>query len=333
MKTEASRVTTALTFALFLALLAAGCGQKTAGLQESAVAPDTQLFENGMRYLEKAQYLKARLAFQTLINTYPDSDYTPAAFLAIADSYYAEGGTENLLQAEAQYKDFLIFYPTHEMADDAQLKIAAINYRLMKPYDRDPTNARKAETEIKRFLQNYPDSELAPTAREALREIEETLARRDQEIGDFYFRKGSYLAAEGRYKEVLDKYPEYSKMDVTLYRLARSLEEIGRISEAAVYYEKLAREYPFSTYFDAAKEKLILLEREIPPVDEVAAARHRANLRDESFSITDPIKTVVEFFTGRPDIYEIARKRAEARRMQGQGELPDELPGTGATSP
>lgn len=324
-----------LVLGLGLALpLLAGCGQKSPGLQDSAVAPDTQLFENGMRYLEKSQYLKARLAFQTLINTYPDSEYTPAAFLAIADSYYAEGGSENLLQAEAQYKDFLIFYPTHEMADDAQLKVAAINYRLMKPYDRDPTNARKAETEIRRFLEHYPDSELSPTAREALREVEETLARRDQEIGDFYFSRNSYLAAEGRYKEVLDKYPDYSRMDVTLYRLARSLEEIGRVSEATVYYEKIAREYPFSQYFNDAKEKLILLEREIPAVDQQAAARHEANVREDGFSFMDPVKAVVEFFTGRPDIYEVARKRAEAQRVQAEGGLPNpELPGTVGSSP
>jgi len=307
---------------LGLLLLVAGCGQKSAGLQEGAVAPDTQLFESGMQYLEKNQYIKARLSFQTLINIYPDSEYTPASFLAIADSYYSEGGTENLLQAEAQYKDFLIFYPTHEMADDAQLKIAAINYKLMKPFDRDPTNARKAEVEFKRFLETYPDSELMPTAREALKEVEETLARRDQEIGDFYFKKSSYLAAESRYMDVLEKYPEFSLADMTLYRLGQSLEQMGRVTEAAAFYERLVREYPFSADYDSAKEKLILLEREVPEVDQEAAARHAANRHIESFSLMDPIKSVMEVFSGRPDIYEIARKRADAQGAQAGGGLP-----------
>ncbi len=314
-----------LTMLAFAALWLTGCGQKSAGIQEGAAAPDTQLFETGMEYLQKNQFIKARLAFQTLINTYPDSEYTPTSFLSIADSYYAEGGTENLLQAEAQYKDFLIFYPTHEMADDAQLKIAAINYRLMKPYDRDPTAARKAEVEFKRFLQNYPDSELTPTAREALREVEETLARRDQEIGDFYMKRKSYGAAEARYKEVLLKYPEYSYMDVTLYRLGQSLENRGQVTEAAVYYQQLVKEYPFSPYFEAAREKLILLEQPVPEVDQQAAARHLANRREDSFSLMDPIRTVWQTFTGRPDIYEIARKRAE-QRQAGTAGSPDEPP-------
>lgn len=302
-------------------LLAAGCGQKTAGLQEGAAAPDTQLFETGMEYLEKSQFIKARLAFQNLVSTYPDSDYTPASFLAIADSYYAEGGTENLLQAEAQYKDFLIFYPTHEMADDAQLKIAAINYKMMKPYDRDPTAARKAEREFKRFLDNFPDSELAPTAREFHREVEETLARREQDIGQFYLRRDANQAAEMRFKEVLDRYPNFSMMDTVLYQLGESLEANGQVAEAAVYWGRIASEYPFSRYYEAAKDKLILLEQEVPPVDEQAAARHLANRREESFSLTDPIRSVWEIFAGRPDIYEIARRRAESSATP-QGELP-----------
>ncbi len=297
---------------IFIAALSAGCGQKSAGLQEGAAAPDTQLFENGMDYLNKSQHIKARLAFQTLINTYPESEFTPSSFLAIADSFYAEGGLENLLQAEAQYKDFLIFYPTHEMADDAQLKIAAINYKLMGPYDRDPTHMRKAASEIKRFLTNFPDSEMAPTAREVLKEVEEAMAMRDHYIGNFYFKKNSYRAAEDRYKEVLEKYPDFSTLDETLFNLGRCLEENGQVVEAAVYYKRVASEFPFSKYFSDAKQHLVMLEQDIPEIDEIIAAKRKANRReDQGFSITDPIKSVWETVSGREDIYKRARERAD----------------------
>lgn len=298
-----------------VAFFSACGGQKSAGLQEGAVAPDTTLFENGMKYLEKSQYIKARLSFQTLINTYPDSEFTPTAFLGIADSYYEEGGSENLLQAEAQYKDFLIFYPNHEMADDAQLKIAAINFRMMKPADRDQTYAKKAEAEFEKFLENFPDSELAPTAREFLYDVEETRAQSIYSVGDFYFNKKSWLAAESRFKEVLEDYPEFSKADGTLYKLGTSLEKMGRIDEAAVYYHRLAAEYPFSPYFGESRDKLILLERPVPEINEQAAARHEANRREEDFSFLDPIRSVFNVFTGRPDPYEIARKRAQQRQV------------------
>ena len=93
-----------------------GCGPKGAKLQKSVVPPDRTLFETGSEYLKKNQYIKARLAFQTLINTYPDSEVSADSYLAIGDSFYDEGGTENLLQAEDQYKNFIIFFPENAIS-------------------------------------------------------------------------------------------------------------------------------------------------------------------------------------------------------------------------
>ena len=306
-----------LAFSALLLLLLPACGQKSAGLQDSAISPDQALYENGMEFFEKNQYIKARLSFQTLINTYPDSDYTPSAFLAIADSFYEEGNSkENLLQAESQYRDFVIFYPTHEMADDAQMKTAAVNVKLMKPSDRDPTYARKAEAELTNFLKDYPDSELAPTAEEFLREVQENLAGGVQAVGIFYFSRNSYNASENRFKEVLDEYPDFSSSDVTVFKLAESLEKLGRIEESSVYYSQLAREYPYSRYWEPAREKLVLLEKDVPAVDERKAAEHEANRRINSFSLLDPIRGMKRFFTGGDDIYEIAKRRAEERKIK-----------------
>lgn len=303
---------------ILVSALLVGCGQKSAGLQEGAASPDIQLFENGMDYLNKSQFIKARLSFQTLINTYPESEFTPSSFLAIADSFYEQGGLENLLQAEAQYKDFMIFYPTHEMADDAQLKIAAINYKLMGPYDRDPTHMRKAANEISRFLTNFPDSEMAPTAREVLKEVKEAMAMRDHYIGNFYFTRDSYRAAEDRYKEVLEKYPDFSTLDETLFNLGRCLEENGQIVEASVYYKRVASEFPFSEYFSDSKQHLIMLEQDVPEVDELLSAQRKANRReDKGFSITDPLKSIWETVTGREDIYKRAREKADQSTQQG----------------
>ncbi len=305
----------AICFVLLLVLVvAAGCGQKSADLQEAAVPPDTTLFENGMKYLGKNQYIKSRLAFQTLINTYPDSEFTPISFLSIADSYYREGGTSNLLQAEAQYKDFIIFYPTHDMADDSQMKVAAINFRLMRAPDRDPTNSRKAMIELRKFLRDYPDSRLAPTAREVLWEVEENLALGVRMKGDFYYKKERFEASSKRYEEVVRDYKTFSETDVTLYFWADSLEKKGSVDQASTIYERIAREFPFSRYHEKAIEKLTVLEKNVPQVDQAAAERHLANQRPAGdFSLFDPILNVWKTFTGGKDIYEVARQRAEAR--------------------
>ncbi len=305
-----------------LIVLASCGGRKGADLQEGAVAPDKTLFENGMKFLGKKHFIKSRLSFQTLISTYPESEYTPTSFLSIADSYYEEGGKENLLQAEAQYKDFIIFYPTHESADNAQMRIAAINYRLMKPHDRDPTYTRKAEIELKKFLDDFPDSELAPTAEEFLRQVREELSRGVHGVGVFYHERKRYSAAANRFEEVVEEYPEFSRLDESLFHLADSLENLGRVEEATVYYSRVAREYEFSPYFDNAREKLVLLERPVPQLDKEKAARNLARMKryeKEGFSFLSPVRGVLGIFTGREDPYEVARRRAEQRQMEESG--------------
>ena len=130
------------------------------------------LYKAGMRHLSEGRYGKSRLSLQTLINSYPDSPYTPNAYLAIADSFYREGGVENLLQADAQYQDFLIYFPAHESAYVVKLKHAAVQIALMKA---SHLYAVKAEEELRKFIAEHPDNALAPLAKEALESIQRKL--------------------------------------------------------------------------------------------------------------------------------------------------------------
>ncbi len=62
---------------------------------------DRELFIAATREVRRNNYEVGRLLFQTIITTYPDSPYLPMAKLAIADSFYLEGGTSSLIQAAA----------------------------------------------------------------------------------------------------------------------------------------------------------------------------------------------------------------------------------------
>src|SRR5579875_2294554 len=54
--------------------------------------PDKELFDKAMRAMKKGKYDVARLDLQTLLNTYPDTEYAMRAKLAIGDTWYKEGG-------------------------------------------------------------------------------------------------------------------------------------------------------------------------------------------------------------------------------------------------
>ena len=311
-----------LTLALFFG---SACGQKGAKLQKSVIPPDKTLFENGDEYLRKNQYIKARLSFQTLINTYPDSELQSESFLAIGDSFYREGGSENMLQAEDQFKNFIVFFPAHPKTADAQLKIIAINMKQMRAPDRDTTHAVRAEAEIRRFLNEYPDSEFVPIVREYLNQVQENLALGHMGVAKFYAESTkNHAAAASRLREVSNKYKNFSGMDEIYHRLAQSLEETENSEEAAIYLTRLAKGFPFSPFFDEAKLKLEDMGKPVPEVDMLLAAKNEGLLPEEQgFSVLSPFvnfATAMGFKRGA-DPYENARKQVEVRRALAEAEL------------
>ncbi len=305
---------------LILSLLSVwGCGQKGAKLQKSVVPPDKTLFETGSEYLRKSQYIKARLAFQTLINTYPDSDVAADSYLAIGDSFYDEGGTENLLQAEDQYKNFIVFFPTNPKAADAQMKIIALNMKMMRAPDRDQQSTYKAEAAIKKFLDLFPDNDYVPIAKQYQNEVEENLARSDYGVGEFYAGRGNYAGAKSRFKEIVDNYHNYSELDNAYFQLGQALEKTLNPDEAAIYYGKIAAGYPFSKFFEPAKERLKELGKPIPEVDQQLAELNQSKLKpSEGFSPLRPFISFAEAlgFKGPPDRYELARRTVEEKKAE-----------------
>ena len=103
----------------------------------------------------------------------------PAPSWRWRDSWYAEGGTTALAQAEIEYKDFETFFPNMPEAAEAQLKIANIHYQQMEKPDRDYTHAMRAEEEYRSLILQYPDSKLLPEAKQRLLEVQEVLAERE----------------------------------------------------------------------------------------------------------------------------------------------------------
>jgi outer membrane assembly lipoprotein YfiO len=305
-----------------------GCVQKSAKLQKSIVPPDKTLFETGEDYIKKSQYIKGRLALQTLMNTYPDSDIAPDALMAIGDSYYDEGGTENLLQAEDSYKNFIIFFPASPKAPDAALKVIALNHRMMRSPDRDQSYSFKTEDAIRRFLNQFPDSDYVPIVNRYLLEVQENLALQNLGVGQFYENRGNLAGAKQRYQEIIDQQPSFSQLDEVLFRTARIMEIAKNPDEAALDYGKIVSAYPFSKHADEAKARLQALGKPIPEVDMQLAAANQARIKPpEGFS---PLKPFIEFgkalgFVSPPDIYQIAKKevqeeKAKTAAAEGAGE-------------
>lgn len=267
--------------AALMAVLASSCGFKRKAYEnpitKETQQPDKVLFDKAVKDVEHGRYEVARLTLNTLINTYDTSEYLAKAKLAIADSWYREGGIHGLSQAEAEYKDFILFYPAMEEAAESQEKICDIHYKQMEKADRDPNNALRAEMECRTLLTQFPNSKFARVAEQRLREIQEVLAEAEMRTGDFYHHRGSNPAAANRLGALVDQYPLYSRADEALWEEADSYGRMGPRfrQKTGEVLAKLVKEYPLSPYADQAKRKLTALELPIPEADPVAAERMR----------------------------------------------------------
>jgi len=302
------KVSVFLISLIFIFLLTSCGGGKKAKLVENAKIPDKELFHTGMDFFNKGDYEKARLTFQTLMNTYDDSPYLENAKFYIALSYYKQGGIDNLLLAENGFKDFKMFFPTSQYTDDAQAYIVDINMRLMRGPTRDLTYTKKAKKELEVFFKEFPDSPLRKDMERRLVYVDNILAKSDFEKGKFYYKRKKYKAAAHRFLGCVKNYKTFFYRDEALFYLARSLEKIRRYNDSAIYYAEIVRGYPFSKYFDAAKESLNKLEKPIPPVSEKEA---KINLRyykmkeKEPNFLIKPFKSFFGIFHHKPKPWEV----------------------------
>jgi len=233
----------------------------------NSAEPDKELYLKSLNDIQRGRHEIGRLGMQTLINTYPDSEYLAKAKLAIADSYFKEGGTANITQAIAGYKDFIVFFPFLPEAAYAQMQVAMANYNEMDKPDRDNTHTHMAEEEFQTFLQKYPKDPLVPKAEQRLREVQEVLAEGQFRIAHYYYLKGDPRAAAGRLAPLVMRYPLYSKTDEALWMLGDEFEKAERKDVAGWYYARIIKYYPLSPYVPQAKDKLKAFGQPIPQPD------------------------------------------------------------------
>jgi outer membrane protein assembly factor BamD len=240
--------------------------------EDNSQQPDKILYDRALNDIKHGRHESGRLNLQTLINTYPDSEYLAKAKLSIADSYYKEGGTSNMVQAISGYKDFIVFFPFLPEATAAQMQVAMAHYQQMEKPDRDRTQARDAEEEFQIFLQKYPNDPQAPKAEQHLREVQEVLAEGDYRVGYYYYVKGDKRAAAARLLSVTKRYPLYSRSDRALWMLGNIFESSERKDIAALYYGQIVRNYPKSGFAGDAKGKLTAFNVPVPQPDPKAVA-------------------------------------------------------------
>jgi outer membrane protein assembly factor BamD len=316
-------VSAALTGAM---LASSGCHHKVQNplANVDSKQPDKGLFDRAMESMKRGRFQESRTLLETLINTYPDSEYVARAKLALGDAWYAEGGKAAWQEAEAQYKDFQTFFPNLPEASEAQLKIATMHYRQMEKPDRDYAEAARAAEEYRALIQQYPDSPLVPQAKQKLREVHEVLGERQYRIAHFYYLRDNLAASQARLESLIESYPLYSQVDEALFELGQLYEKeavalrkqklpeaqkervVAQFEKKAIEaYTKIITRYPATDRVNDAKHRLEALKAPIPEPTAEALAESKAE--EASREKVKLVAKVTDNFKKHPDVAKAAK--------------------------
>jgi len=243
-------------FAIALALIvvvpfAIGC--HSSGAKHEKADPLMKLsaaesLSHGKELMAREKWASARKYLMHAFEVEPNSASGREALLLVADSLYNQGGSQNLIQAEAKYRDFLNRFPTSERAPYVQFHIgASLAGRVERP-DRDQNVTRSALAAFEEVVRLYPTSDMVDKAKEQIAAMRSKLGEHEYQVARFYLRYGIPIAAVNRLTYLVAAYPEYTPKDKVYYYLGTGYDRMHKDKEAAEWFQKLRDEFPQSEF-------------------------------------------------------------------------------------
>jgi len=201
-------------------------------------------FKDAKSYEDDERFEEALKRYDEIKNKFPYSQYSKECDLRIAEVYYKK---EDYQAAASAYSNFKFLYPNHPQIPYVSFQLAMSYFKqLPSTIDRDLSKGKQALAEFNVVIDKYPGSEWAPKAQDKKKETQDMLAKKEEYIAEFYFKREQYLSALKRY-EGLIKMPAPSDMtSKAYYRAAVCAFELGEFSHGKNLMEALSQKYPAS---------------------------------------------------------------------------------------
>ncbi len=247
---------------VLVVLLASSC----AGAKVKEVPPAEELYREAMEELNKGKawglfstidYARVIEKFQKVIDYYPVSKYAVLAELRIADAHFRN---REYQEAIIRYQEFKRLHPANENIPYVLYQLGLSHYKLILSIDRDQRATERAASKFEELIRKYPECEYAEDAREKLMSSRRRLAEHEFYVGKFYYRRGDYQIALGRFSRILKDYPDSGLDAKILYFIGRCHYYLKEWDEAREVLHRLSDIYPHSKYRKKAKSLLAKLK-------------------------------------------------------------------------
>ncbi len=216
------------------------------------VARDVEsLYTAAKDRLDRGDLETAAALFDEVERQHPYSPWARRAQLMSAFTYYLRRDYNEAVQAAQR---FLSIHPGNKDAPYAYYLIALSYYEQISDVQRDQKITQQALTALQEVQRRYPGTPYAADARLKVDLVNDHLAGKEMEIGRFYERSGSWLAAQIRFQNVVETYQTTSHAPEALYRLTETSLALGIPEEARKYAAVLGANYPGSKWYERAFE-------------------------------------------------------------------------------
>jgi len=248
----------ACIFIFIVILSTLSCSGKSSVRKPAEKFDPEKAFTTANEQFEKKEYEQARASFIEVKNRDLTKKFAPLAQLKVADSYVKEEEPE---LAVAEYRKFLEAYPDHQYASYAQYQIAMVYFDQIEGSERGYGGAAKALEEFEKLKKLYPRNPYKDVVDLKIEKCRNTIAEYEYLVGQFYYKKGSYSAALGRFDSLLKKYPDYKGEPEVLFYTAMSYKKLGQKEKASEYLSRLLEKYPNNKLSGSAKKEISSLKK------------------------------------------------------------------------
>jgi outer membrane protein assembly factor BamD len=231
----------------------------TASQDDQKTWPADKLYQSAKSDINVGNFDAAIKTLASLEARFPFGAYAQQAQL---DTAYVKYKQNELADALVAVDRFMRLYPNHQATDYAMYLKGLINFNENQGFfvrvgnqdlsERDMKAARDGFDNFKELVTRFPQSRYAPDARLRMNYLVNNIAAGEVHVARYYFRRGAYVAAANRAKEVVRGYSDAPAIEEALAILWRSYEQLGIADLAGDAQRVLKTNYPKSDYLTAA---------------------------------------------------------------------------------
>lgn len=208
--------------------------------------PVEELYNDAVDSVAVEDYQSASELFLEVERQHPYSIWATKAQLMGAYSFYARGDYDDAILALDR---FIQLHPGNRDIGYAYYLKSLSYYEQISDVGRDQRMTELALQSLSDVTRRFPDSRYARDAQLKIDLTQDHLAGKEMDVGRFYLRRGQYLAAINRFRNVIDTYQSTTHTPEALHRLAEAYTALGIEPEARENAAVLGYNFPGNQWY------------------------------------------------------------------------------------